>query len=334
MKVAVIGSGSWGTALAKVLADAGSDVTILSREVSKAEAINAEHRNPSYLSEYPLPDTVRATTDPADALDSAEACVLVTPSKYMRESVLKIADGIAPDMPIVICTKGVEVNTGLLMSDVVAEVCGNEDRIAVLSGPTHAEEVIRSIPSGAVVASQNEETAHFFQHLFSTPYFRTYTTDDVVGVELCAAFKNVIAIAVGISYGMGYGDDTAAMLITRGLAEMRRMVMACGGKSVTCLGLAGAGDMVVTCMSRHSRNRRFGEDYIAKGKTLDDFERDTHMVVEGAIACQTLETLERKHDIELPITDSIRNIIWDGHELHSKAKELVARSLKEEFYEV
>lgn len=331
MRVAVAGSGSWGTALAKVLADAGSEVVILSRQEDKARSIVEEHRNPAYLSDYVLPDTVSATVDPAAALAGAGACVLVTPSRFMRESVLKLADLIDPDLPLVVCTKGVEAGSGLLMSQVVADVCGNERRIAVLSGPTHAEEVIRGIPSGAVVASTDTRTARFFQALFATERFRTYTTDDVIGVELCAAFKNVIAIAVGISYGMGFGDDTAAMLITRGLAEMRRMVVACGGKTVTCLGLAGAGDMVVTCMSRHSRNRRFGEDYVAHGRTLADFERDTHMVVEGAVACQTLEVLACRHGIELPITDSIRNVIWKGADLDAEARLLVSRSLKDEF---
>ncbi len=333
MKVAVIGSGSWGTALAKVLADAGSDVVILSRQESKAVCINTEHRNPSYLSEYRLPDRVTSTVDPACALEGVGACVLVTPSKYMREGVARLADYIAPDLPIIVCTKGVEAGSGLLMSQVVAEVCGDPSRIAVLSGPTHAEEVIRAIPSGAVIASESASLALFFQELFATEYFRTYTTEDVVGVELCAAFKNVIAIAVGVAYGIGLGDDTAAMLITRGLAEMRRMVVACGGKTVTCLGLAGAGDMVVTCMSRHSRNRRFGEDYIARGKDLEDFERDTHMVVEGAVACRTLEALEERYDVELPITDAIRSIVWGGCDVHEAAKLLVGRSLKEEFYE-
>ncbi len=331
MKVAVIGSGSWGTALSQVLSDAGNDVCIWTRSQDTADIINKTHRNPKYLTDYTLSDRVRASADFEEVFASAEACVLVTPSKYLRETATNMKEQVASNLPIIICSKGTEAATGLLPTDVVASVLGNPNRIAVLSGPTHAEEVIGKIPSGAVIASSDESTSLFFQKLFATDYFRTYRSSDTVGVELCAAFKNVIAIAVGISYGLGMGDDTAAMLITRGLAEMNRMVVACGGQSITCMGLAGAGDMVVTCMSRHSRNRRFGQDYVACGKTLEDFERDTHMVVEGAQACKTLEVLSKKNNVELPLTDAIRSIVWEGASPKEVADHLIERPLKEEF---
>ena len=224
MRVAVIGAGSWGTALALVLAEAGHEVVLWARTPEVASAINEEHRNPRYLSDYRLPSAIRATADYACACDGAEAVVIVTPSAALRSVAADLRELIAPATPIVICSKGVEEKTGLLPIDTFAAELGGAGRMAVLSGPTHAEEVICRKPSAAVVASADEGTALFFRDLFATRFFRTYTSDDPVGVELCAAFKNVIAIAVGISYGMGFGDNTAAMLITRGLAEMSRMV--------------------------------------------------------------------------------------------------------------
>lgn len=331
MRVCVIGDGSWGTALACVLADAGNDVCILCRRDEMAESINSAHRNREYLKDAVLPDSISATCSYTEAFDGTKACVFVTPSKYLHATADKLAPYISDDIACVICSKGVEAETGKLPAEVLGEVLGRSERIAVLSGPTHAEEVVRRIPTGAVIASVSEECSQLFQNLFKTNYFRTYTSGDVVGVELCAAFKNVIAIAVGISYGIGFGDNTAAMLMTRGLAEMSRMVKACGGFEITCLGLAGAGDMIVTCTSQHSRNRRFGEKYVAAGKTLEDFESDTHMVVEGALACKTLQTLSRMHGVDLPLTDAIEKIVWQGAAPMDIASELVERPLKDEF---
>ncbi len=312
MRVAVIGAGSWGTALALVLAEAGHEVVLWARTPEVARAINEEHRNPRYLSDYRLPSAIRATADYACACEGAEAVVIVTPSAALRSVAADLRELIAPGTPIVICSKGVEEKTGLLPIDTFAAELGNAGRMAVLSGPTHAEEVICRKPSAAVVASADEGTALFFRDLFATRFFRTYTSDDPVGVELCAAFKNVIAIAVGISYGMGFGDNTAAMLITRGLAEMSRMV--------------------VTCMSQHSRNRRFGEQYVARGLTLDDFTAQTHMVVEGAIACKTLATLEARYEVDLPLTDTVRSVVWEGVNPREAAAALIDRPLKSEFY--
>ena len=170
-----------------------------------------------------------------------------------------------------------------------------------------------------------------FRDLFASPTFRTYTSDDVTGVELCAAFKNVIAIAVGVAYGLGYGDNTAAMLMTRGLAEMSRLTVKCGGQAITCMGLAGAGDLIATCTSEHSRNRSFGVE-LAQGGTLDGYRERTHMVVEGALACKTLKTLSDAYDVELPITDVVRSVVWEGADPKAAAKDLFARPLTTEFY--
>lgn len=332
MRVAVIGAGSWGTALSQTLTVNGHEVSLMPRRPEVADSINHEHRNPRYLTDVALSDRITASLSYREALAGARACVIVTPSNTLRNVGRALADIADDNLPIVICSKGVEEKTGLLPIEVLAEEVGNPDRIAVLSGPNHAEEVIKGIYSATVIASSSNDTAVFFRDLFATESFRAYTSDDPVGVELCAAFKNVIAIAVGVSYGMGLGDNTAAMLITRGLAEMSRMVVACGGQALTCMGLAGTGDMVVTCMSEHSRNRRFGERYIAKGKSVDDFCAETHMVVEGALACKTLEALSVKYGVELPITDIVRSIVWDGVDVKIAASQLSDRPLTTEFY--
>lgn len=331
-KVAVIGAGSWGTALAQLLANKGFEVGLWARRSELVEHLNSQHTNPRYLGDVRLSENITATTDEKQALEGAIACVLVPPSKHLRTILENIAPFVGSDLPVVLCSKGVEGDKGLLATDVATEVLGSPERIAVLSGPTHAEEVVLGIPTGAVCASICARTASFFLDLFATDKFRTYKSSDVVGVELCAAFKNVIAIAVGISYGMGYGDNTAAMLITRGLAEMSRMVVACGGEALTCMGLAGAGDMVVTCMSQHSRNRKFGQYYLACGKTLEDFESETHMVVEGAQACKSLRTLEDRHNVDLPLTDAVRDIVWEHADPKLQAQVLIDRPLKDEIY--
>ena len=331
MKVAVIGAGSWGTALAQLLAGNGCDVALWARKPEVVRSINERHVNPRYLSDVELSERVVATASYEDALAGAAAVVVVTPSSLMRDVAGTLADAVDADFPVIVCSKGVEEGSGLLPVEVFEAEMGNASRLAVLSGPNFAAEVVRGIPTGTVVASSDEGTATFFQELFAAETFRTYVSDDVCGVELCAAFKNVIAIAVGVSYGLGYGDNTAAMLMTRGLAEMSRLVVRAGGQAITCMGLAGTGDLVATCTSEHSRNRRFGR-LLAEGGTLDEFTAQTHMVAEGALACRTLETLADLYDVELPITDVVRAIAWEGADPHDVAKTLTSRPLTTEFY--
>ena len=332
MNVAVIGAGSWGTALAQVAAANGHDVMLWARREEVARGVNECHRNPHYLSNQMLSERVGATTDIARAVGEAAAVLVVTPSKHLRNAAELLASaGLTADVPVVVCSKGVEQATGLLPVQLLQEVIGGEDRLAVLSGPNHAEEVILGVPAATVVASSSQVTAAFFQTLLSSESFRVYTSDDVVGVELCAAFKNVIAIAVGLSYGLGFGDNTAAMLMTRGQAEMSRLVQAVGGKAITCMGLAGTGDLIATCMSQHSRNRTFGEAFAA-GESLAAFEARRHMVVEGAQACKTIATLSERYQVELPIADTVRAVVWEGADLHEVAESLAARPLKPEFY--
>ena len=331
MKIAVIGAGSWGTALAQVLAGNGHDVRLWARKQEVADRINAEHKNPRYLSDVALSERIAATASSEGALRDAQAAVIVTPSSIMRDVARALDGAVDEGFPVIVCSKGVEEGSGLLPVEVFEAEMGNASRLAVLSGPNFAAEVIRGIPSGTVVASGDEGTATFFQELFATEFFRTYASDDVIGVELCAAFKNVIAIAVGVSYGIGFGDNTAAMLMTRGLAEMSRLVVRCGGQALTCMGLAGTGDLVATCTSEHSRNRSFGK-MIAEGGTLDEFVERTHMVVEGALACKTLETLADAYGVELPITDVVRSVVWEGADPRDVAKMLTSRPLTTEFY--
>ena len=331
MKIAVIGAGSWGTALAQVLAGNGHDVGLWARKPEVAAAINADHRNPRYLSDVTLSGRIAAASAYEDVLEGASAAVIVTPSSIMRDVADRLAGLVGEDFPAIVCSKGVEEGSGLLPVEVFEAEMGNAARLAVLSGPNFAAEVIRGIPSGTVVASPDAGTAAFFQELFASDAFRTYASDDVIGVELCAAFKNVIAIAVGVSYGIGFGDNTAAMLMTRGIAEMSRLVVRCGGQALTCMGLAGTGDLVATCTSEHSRNRRFGK-LLAEGGTLEEFTERTHMVVEGALACRTLKTLADAYGVELPITDVVRSVVWEGADPRDVAKTLTSRPLTTEFY--
>ena len=331
MNIAVIGAGSWGTALSQVLASNGHDVCLWARKDSVVEGVNERHRNPRYLTDAELSPRIVATTSTEQALSGADAIVVVTPSSIMRETAHSFEGLVGKDTPIIICSKGVEEGSGLLPVEVFEAELGNAARLAVLSGPNHAEEVVKGIPSATVIASQSEATATFFQDLFACESFRTYVSDDVCGVELCAAFKNVIAIAVGISYGIGFGDNTAALLMTRGVAEMSRLVQAIGGQAITCMGLAGMGDMIATCTSEHSRNRAFGK-YVAEGRTLAQYQEDTHMVVEGALACRTIQTLSRAYRVELPITDVVRAVVWEGADAQRAARVLAGRPLKTEFY--
>lgn len=331
MKVSVIGAGSWGTALAHVLGVGGCDVMLWARKPEVCEGINERHRNPRYLTDCDIDDHVRASADFGEVLTDTAAVVIVTPSSVIRQTCESIAPFVDASTPIVVCSKGVEEGSGLVPVEVLEAELGGAERLAALAGPNHAEEVILGIPAGTVIASQSEETARFFQRLFSTEFFRTYISEDVVGVEVCAAAKNVVAIACGLSYGMGYGDNTASLLMTRGLAEMSRLVAACGGLPMTCLGLAGVGDLIATCTSEHSRNRTFGYR-LAQGTSLEQYKAETHMVVEGALACRTLMSLAESLNVELPIAETVRRVVWEGLDARKAAAELFERELKPEFY--
>jgi glycerol-3-phosphate dehydrogenase (NAD(P)+) len=331
MRISVIGAGSWGTAVSWLLGGKGHDVRLWSRETEVAEGINAEHRNPIYLPEVVLSDSVYSSTDIEEALAGAEAVVMVTPSVGVRETADSMAPYLPSETPIVILSKGVEGGTNMLMTEVLADVLGNKSRIAGLSGPNHAEEVSKGIPSATVVAAYEPAVGELFQDIFMTPFFRVYTNPDVVGVELCGASKNVVAIAAGICDGLGYGDNTKATLMTRGLAEMTRLGRKLGANPLTYMGLAGMGDLIVTCTSRHSRNRGLGE-LVARGGTMDEFYEKTHMVAEGAVACVTVDELAMEQGLELPIAREVRAILYDHKPVADAQDALLGREAKDELH--
>lgn len=326
--VAVIGSGTWGTAIAHLIAGKDIAVRMWTRSVDVADVINATHRNPRHLPDVELAG-VTASASFEDSLRGADAAIFVCPSSYLRSIAMSCAPFIASDLPVIVLTKGIEAQTGFTMVELLEDVLCNPSRIACLSGPNHAEEVSRGLPAATVVASSDKACSLYFQDLFNTSTFRVYTTSDVTGVELCAASKNVIAIANGMSVAMHLGDNASASLMTRGLAEVTRLVVALGGDARTCLGLAGVGDLIATCSSEHSRNRALGT-FLVEGGTLAAFEEKMQMVAEGAVACKTVTELARQHDVEMPIAEAVRQVLWEGRDPHEIIETLFERPVKAE----
>lgn len=330
-RVAIIGSGSWGTAASGLVAPGVDECVVWCRSAEVARGINELHRNPRHLPGYELAPNVTATASREEACQGAEAVVLAVPSAYLRATCAGLSELIAPGTPVLVLTKGVEAKTHELMSDVVADELGHPERIAVLSGPNHAEEICQGTISAAVIASPSGEVAEGFQQLLVNPAFRVYVSHDLTGVEVCGAAKNVIAIACGIAVGLGAGDNTLAVLMTRGLAEIGRIAVAVGGDSLTCMGLAGMGDLVATCTSQHSRNRTFGEAFVA-GESLEQYQARTHMVVEGAVAARSVAELAHAHGVESPLTDAVNGILYEGTPLAHAIDALLGRPSHEEFY--
>lgn len=330
-KVAVIGLGSWGTAAAGLVARNADTVVGWAREPEVVEGINERRVNPLYLSDYELPANVGATGDVARALEGADAVVLTVPSAFIRATARSMAPYMGEDVPVVVLTKGIEADTGLLMTQVVADEIGNPARMACLSGPTHAEEISHDKPAAAVAAAEDEAVADLFRDLFLSPTFRAYVSSDTVGVEMCGAVKNVIAIACGIAWGMDMGDNAKSVLMTRGLAEIGRLAVAMGGDPLTCMGLAGMGDLITTCTSPHSRNRTFGASLV-EGGTLAEYEARTHMVVEGAVAARSASELARKLSVDTPIIDAVCRVLYEGSPVDVELLRLLDRMPYEEFY--
>ena len=331
MRITVIGAGSWGTAIAGVAAARAEQVTLWSFDPESVEGINARHVNPLYLADYTLPDNVRATGSYEEALEGADGIIVVVPSPFLRATIQQTAPYIKPETPVLTLTKGIEEHTGALMSEVVASEIGNPERVAALSGPNHAEEICRGSLSAAVVAAPVPEVAEFFKNLLISPNFRIYLSDDMVGIETCAAVKNVMAIVCGIAAGVGYGDNTLALIMTRGLAEISRLVSARGGNPLTCMGLAGMGDLVVTCTSPHSRNRSFGVAF-AQGESLEDYQARTHMIVEGAAAAKSTAELARTLGVDAPLTFVLERALYHGLGIEEALGILQDRFPTEEFY--
>ncbi|WP_066832065.1 NAD(P)H-dependent glycerol-3-phosphate dehydrogenase [Collinsella ihumii] len=331
MKITVIGSGSWGTAIAGQAAAHVDEVCVWSFGGEAVEGINGHHRNNIYLTDYVLPDNVWATASYEEAIGGADGIILAVPSAFLRSVLECAAPFIKPETPVLTLTKGIEDGTGYLMSELVADCIGAPERIGVLAGPNHAEEVCRGCLSAAVIAAEDPAVAEFFKSVLLSDHFRIYVGSDLIGVEMCSAVKNVIAIVCGYLAGMGYGDNTLALVMTRGIAEISRLVHARGGSPITCMGLAGMGDLVVTCTSHHSRNRTFGES-LAHGGTLEEYQKRTHMVVEGAAAAKSVAQLARNIGVDAPITFALEKVLWQGVSKETVFNELIDRFPTEEFY--
>ena len=324
-----MGSGNWGTAFAAILADAGSDVLMWARRAEVADAVNAG-RNEAYLPELALPPAVRATTDPVEALEGSDVVVLVVPSQTLRANLAEWGSTIPSGAPVVSLMKGVELGTTMRMSEVVTEAADVEpDRVVVVSGPNLAPEIALRQPAGGVIACRDMATAERVAQACAAPYFRPYTDTDVVGAEVCGATKNVVALASGMAEGMGFGDNTKATIITRGLAETTRLGLALGAHPQTFMGLAGVGDLIATCMSPLSRNHSFGVR-LGRGLTVEQATAEMRQTTEGVKSCESILTLAGQHGVDMPICEQVVAVIRDGHSARDIGPRLMSRDLKAE----
>jgi glycerol-3-phosphate dehydrogenase (NAD(P)+) len=331
MKSAILGGGGWGTALSMVLSSRGGDVVVWEYDVEQCARVKSEGVNEKFLPGVALPSCVQFTSDLTDAVAGSDVVVFAVPSHTLRGVARQMAGLDTSGALIVSATKGIEDGSLMRMSEVLVDElsAAAADRIVVLAGPSHAEEVSRGHPTAVVSASASRASAEQVQQLFSTGVFRVYSNEDVVGVELGVSVKNVVAIAAGICDGVGYGDNTKAALITRGLAEITRLGLALGARRETFFGLAGVGDLVVTCLSRHSRNRHVGEE-VGKGKTLEAVLSGMVMVAEGVKTTKSALHLARRHEVEMPITEQVYAVLFEGKDPHTAIDELMTRELKAE----
>ncbi|HIR84252.1 MAG TPA: NAD(P)H-dependent glycerol-3-phosphate dehydrogenase [Candidatus Galloscillospira excrementavium] len=330
MKISVLGSGGWGTALALVLLENGHEVTLWSYTEAESAVLRQTHENPM-LKGVPLPEELALTSD-LGCVKACEVVVLATPSFAVRETARKAAPLLEPDCVLVSVSKGIEKDTSLTLTQAIEEEIGRGHPIVALSGPSHAEEVGRRVPTAVVSASRDQAAAELVQDLFMNERFRVYASDDVVGVELAAALKNVIALCAGVCDGMGYGDNTKAALMTRGLTEIARLGEALGGRKETFAGLAGVGDLIVTCTSMHSRNRRCGI-LIGKGTPVAQAVKEIGAVVEGYYATATARALAEKTGVEMPITEAAWQVLYRDKDPRRVISELMTRAKKHEIEE-
>jgi len=332
-KIVVMGGGSWGTALAVLLAEKDNDVTLWEYDKEQAESLKKDRENKNYLPGIMFPENLKITNDINGLIANTRFLVMSVPSQYLRNIIAKVADQIHKDLLIVNTGKGIEVSSKKRLSEVIKdEIYGKfHDNIIVLSGPTHAEEVAKKVPSAIVAAASDGEKAREVQELFNTKTFRVYMNTDIVGVELGGALKNCIAIAAGIVDGMGFGDNSKAAIITRGIAEIMRFGNEFGADTETFSGLSGIGDLIVTCTSQHSRNRYVGES-LGKGKTIDEILEKMLMVAEGVPTVKAVYNIAKDKNINMPIIESLYNIIYKGVKPYDVLDALMNRDLKEEFY--
>ncbi len=329
-RIAVIGAGSWGTTVGAIAA-VNADAVLWARDRAVADEINADHQNVHYLPDIGLPESLRATSDLIEACTGADVIVLGVPSHGMREVLETAASAIGPDVPVLSLSKGVEQGTSLRMTEVIADVLRGHraDRIGVLTGPNLAREVALGQPTASVVAIKDAAVAAQLQGLFMTATFRVYTNPDVVGCEIAGALKNVVALAAGIAHGLGYGDNTKAALITRGLAELARLGHALGGDLMTFSGLAGMGDLVATCTSEKSRNRTVGVA-LGQGRKLEDIVAEMKMVAEGVKSTEAVLELARAQGVEMPIAEQVGAVLYDGRTPAEIVPALMLREAKAE----
>ncbi len=327
--ITVIGAGSWGTTLAYILSDKGYDVTLWVHEKPLADEINSSRHNSIYLPGVRLPDEIRVTNSIEEALIKARYVINAVPAQFTRSVFKDAAPHISGEAVIVSVSKGIEKGTLLSVSSILKELSSH--RVAVLSGPSFAKEVIRKLPTAVTLATEDKNTGFILQEIFTTNSFRVYTHDDVIGVELGGALKNVMAVATGISDSLGFGDNARASLLTRGLAEMTRLGIAMGARERTFSGLSGIGDLVLTCTSTLSRNYTVGTK-LGQGMKLKDILAETKSVAEGVATAESAHELSRKYAIDMPIVEQIYRVLYEDKDPFFAAKDLMDRALKSEFY--
>lgn len=330
-KIAVIGSGSWGTTLAVLLASHGRDVWLWARTDDEAERLNAQRENPRFLPGVPFPDALHVSADAAAVLADAAVVLLVAPAQRMRDNVRALRDHFSPDAILLSCAKGLELGTLKRMTEVIQEElpAAMRDNVGVLSGPNLAREIAAGLPASTVVAMADHDRAARAQRLINTPTFRVYTHDDVVGVEFAGALKNIIAIGAGAADQFALGDNAKSTYLTRGLAEIARLGTAAGANPLTFAGLAGLGDLLCTCASSHSRNHYVGVE-LAKGRSLEDIRASMTQIAEGVYTIKAARDLAARHGVEMPITDELYQILYEGKSAHRTVSDLMSRNLKHE----
>ena len=327
-KISVIGSGGWGIALTILLHKNGHDLTIWSFDKREAEELKTTRENKTKLPNILLPEDIKVTDDLKEAVDNKDVLILAVPSKAIRSVSKSLKDIIKDNQIIVNVAKGLEEDTLKTMTDIIEEeLKGKKPQVAVLSGPSHAEEVGKGIPTTCVVSAHNKELTLYLQNIFMNPSFRVYTSPDMLGVEIGGALKNVIALAAGIADGLNYGDNTKAALITRGIKEISLLGVAMGGEQSTFYGLTGLGDLIVTCASMHSRNRRAGI-LLGQGKTLDEAIKEVNMVVEGVYSAKSALMAAKKYNVEIPIIEQVNAVLFENKNAAEAVNELMIRDKK------
>ncbi|MBQ2626911.1 MAG: NAD(P)-dependent glycerol-3-phosphate dehydrogenase [Eubacterium sp.] len=327
-EIGVIGAGSWGTALSAHLGRCGHDVKVWSIDPAEVDMLNQEHEQKVKLPGVILPENVSASGDLSEVMQGRGILVLVVPSPFVRSTAARMAPFYEEGQLIVSAAKGIEENTLLTLSEIIQQEISGA-RVSVLCGPTHAEEVGMGLPTAIVAGAATQEEARLVQDTFMSPEFRVYTSPDLLGMQIGAALKNVIALAAGVADGLGYGDNTKAALITRGIAEMTRLGCAMGGRAETFAGLTGIGDLIVTCASMHSRNRRAGI-LIGQGKTADEAMREVQQVVEGVYSARAAKQLAAKYQVEVPIIDQVCAVLFEGKDPAEAVRDLMIRDKKVE----